>query len=251
MADRARWSAIFINFTCMIFIKKITNRHVYGVDDGYPFDLPVIRAISEFDFKRDVTFFVGENGSGKSTLVEAIAVAAGFNPEGGTKNFNFATSPTHSVLYEELLITRGVNREQDGFFLRAESMYNVATEVARLGVSGYGLKPLHCLSHGQGFLTVINERFRGNGLYILDEPESALSLQSILMLMVRMKELVAHGSQFIIATHSPVLMAFPGAEIWSIDSEGLRKMRYEDTEQYSLTKYFLNNYEGFLKELFS
>lgn len=241
----------------MIFIKKITNRHVYGVDDGYPFDLPVIRAISEFDFKRDVTFFVGENGSGKSTLVEAIAVAAGFNPEGGTKNFNFATSLTHSVLYEELLITRGVNREQDGFFLRAESFYNVASEIDELQkVDGrmykdYGGKSLHKRSHGESFMATLSYRLGGNGLYILDEPESALSLQSILMLMVRMKELVAHGSQFIIATHFPVLMAFPGAEIWSIDSEGLRKMRYEDTEQYSLTKYFLNNYEGFLKELFS
>lgn len=235
----------------MIFVKKITNRHLYTGEEGYPFSLPVVRAISEFRFTKDVTFFIGENGSGKSTLVEAIAVAAGFNAEGGSKNFNFSTAATHSPLHEQLHITRGGRREKDGFFLRAESMYNVATQIDELFVSkSYG-GSLHRQSHGESFLSVVQNRLRGEGLYIFDEPEAALSVQSILILMARMKELLRRDSQFIIATHSPVLLAFPGAEIWSAGESGLERVGYEQTQQYALTKYFLNNYEAVLEELFS
>jgi predicted ATPase len=239
----------------MIYIKKITNLHDYSSgDEGYPFGLPVVKGIREFELHNDVTFLIGENGSGKSTLVEAIAVSAGFNPEGGTRNFNFATAETHSRLFEDLRITRGAHREKDGFFMRAESYYNVSTEIDRIGDGihrSYGGKSLHKRSHGESFLATFTHRLGGNGLYIFDEPESALSLQSVFALMVRMKELLTRNSQFIIATHSPVLLAFPGAEIWQVGEDGLEKVEYEQTQQYSLTRYFLNNYEGVIRELLS
>src|SRR2546430_13874845 len=178
----------------------------------YPYSIPAVRALHTLELDPRVTFFVGENGSGKSTLVEAIAVAAGFNAEGGSKNFNFATRRTESELHEHIHLVRGTKRERDGYFVRAESLYNVATEIDELGVSGYGPRSLHAQSHGEAFLALAMNRFFGNGLYILDEPEAALSPSRQLSLLVVIDQLVREKtSQVIVATHSPILLAYPDA----------------------------------------
>ena len=183
--------------------------------DVYPFSLPVLRSLERLELHPAVTFFVGENGLGKSTLLEALAVGCGFNAEGGTKNFNFGTRESHSQLHRFLQIARGHPRPQTGYFFRAESFFNVATEIEKLGVgSSYGERSLHEQSHGESFLALVMNRFSGNGLYLLDEPEAALSPQRQLAVMTRMHHLVQQKSQFIIATHSPLLMAYPEAWIY-------------------------------------
>ena len=216
-------------------------------------DIPAIRNLETFEFKSNVTFIVGENGAGKSTLIEAIAICAGFNPEGGSTFLSHHTYDTHSSLFGDLRLTRGPYRNKDGFFLRAESFYNVASEIDRISDSwqldaNYG-GSIHARSHGEGFLGVILNRLSGNGLYIFDEPESALSVMSLLTLMAKMRELEKANSQFIIATHSPILLAYPEAEIYAITDDGLRLTSYEDTEQYQLTRQFILNREVFIKEL--
>ena len=200
---------------------------------------------------RPVTFLVGENGMGKSTLLEAIAVAWGFNPEGGTVNFNFSTRDSHSRLWERLRLIRGVRRPRDGFFLRAESFYNTSSYIDQSGsrLGRYGYRQLHTRSHGEAFLALIQNRFEGHGLYLLDEPEAALSPQRLLSLLVAMHDLVELDSQFILATHSPIVMAFPGAEIKLFDENGVRSVDYRDTEHYQITKQFINDPERMLKYL--
>ena len=216
----------------------------------YPYCLPVVRNLTNIEFHPNVTFIVGENGTGKSTLLEAIAVASGFNAEGGSRNFNFSTRASHSPLHEVLNLSKGIKRPRDGFFLRAESFFNVATEIERLGVSdSYGGRSLHELSHGESFLALVMERFSGNGLYLLDEPEAALSPSRQLALLSRMHQLVQLNSQFIIATHSPILMAYPNATIYSLTDQAIAKVRYTDTEHYAVTREFLNRHETMLKEL--
>ncbi|AHV98676.1 AAA family ATPase [Paenibacillus sabinae] len=225
---------------------------------SYPFHLPVIRSLERLEFRNPVTFLVGENGSGKSTLLEGIATAWGFNPEGGTLNFSFNTRSSHSILYEYLRIARGVKRPKDGFFLRAESYYNVASYIDELDEQlspgprirdSYGGKSLHEQSHGESFFAAFMHRFGGRGLYILDEPEAALSPLRQMSLLVRMHELVCSESQFVIATHSPILMSYPGADIWLLEEEGIRKVALEETEHYAVTKAFMNDREGMLREL--
>jgi predicted ATPase len=197
-----------------------------------------------------MTFFIGENGSGKSTLLEAIAVALGFNPEGGTRNFNFATRRSHSELHDYLRIVRGVTRPRDGFFLRAESFFNVATNIDDLGVTdSYGFRSLHEQSHGESFLALMTHRFGGKGLYILDEPEAALSPQRQLAVLSLMHDLILDTSQFIIATHSPILMAYPDAWIYQCGKGGITRVTYEDTEHYQITRDFLLNPKRMLKVL--
>jgi predicted ATPase len=210
--------------------------------DAYPFCLPAVKNLGTLKIHPKVTFIVGENGSGKSTLLEAIATSWGFNPEGGTKNFNFGTRRSHSELHEALTLVKGIKRAKDGFFLRAESFFNVATEIENLGVGdSYGGRSLHEQSHGESFFALMTNRFVGNGLYILDEPEAALSPSRQLAMLVRMRELIAKNSQFIIATHSPILMAYPDADIYQIDESGLVKTAYEETEHFLVTKAFLGN----------
>lgn len=228
--------------------------------DSYLLGLPVIKYLKDtgrIDFTHDVTFFIGENGSGKSTLLEAIAVACGFNAEGGTKNFNFATQQTHSQLCDYLTIAK-TSHAKDGFFFRAESFYNVATNIDELDcasssapqlIDSYGGTSLHQQSHGESFLALIQNRFTGKGLYILDEPEAALSPSKILTLIAEISMLVKCDSQFIIATHSPMLMAFPGAQIYQMTSDGIIPAEYQQTEHYQLTKQFLNNPDQFLRYL--
>jgi predicted ATPase len=215
--------------------------------NAYPFALPAVRNLDEIEFAPGVTFFVGENGSGKSTLIEAIAIAAGFNPEGGNKNFTTTHRPSESALKDYVRLVRGVRRERAGFFLRAETMFNVSTEAEQY--REYGWDDLHEKSHGEAFLWVIMNRFRASGLYLLDEPEAALSPQRQLTLLGRMHELVKLQSQFIIATHSPILMAYPGARILLLDPDGIRDVRYEETDHYMVTKAFLMNPRRVLDEI--
>jgi predicted ATPase len=207
--------------------------------DRYPFALPAVRHLDALQLHPQVTFFVGENGSGKSTLLEAIAVAWGFNPEGGTKNFSFGTRVSHSELERYLRLSKGFPAPRDGFFLRAESFYNVATEIERLDaepaagarvIDSYGGKSLHEQSHGESFMALLLNRFGGKGLYILDEPEAALSPQRQLAVLSRIHDLVMDDSQFIIATHSPILMAYPNATIYSLAIDGIKKLDYYETE---------------------
>ncbi|WP_407944242.1 AAA family ATPase [Paenibacillus durus] len=225
---------------------------------SYPFHLPVIRSLKRLMFRNPVTFLVGENGSGKSTLLEGIAAAWGFNPEGGTLNFSFNTRSSHSILYEYLRIARGVKRPKDGFFLRAESYYNVASYIDELDEQpspgprirdSYGGKSLHEQSHGESFFAAFMHRFGGRGLYILDEPEAALSPLRQMSLLARMHQLVRSDSQFVIATHSPILMSYPGADIWLLEEEGIREVSLEETEHFAVTKAFMNDREGMLREL--
>ena len=227
---------------------------------SYLEEIPAIRHLmreKELELEKPVTFFVGENGTGKSTLLEAIAVAYGFNPEGGTKNFNFSTEDSHSELWKSLaLVKRGYAR--DGFFLRAESFYNVATNIDRMDrepsfgspiIDSYGGVSLHHRSHGESFLALVQNRFGGHGVYLLDEPEAALSPTRQLTLLGQIDELVKRESQFIVATHSPILMAYPGAEIFQFSEEGIQAVNYRETEHYQVTRRFLDDPERMLRYL--
>jgi len=224
----------------------------------YPFAIPAIRHLERLDFHSQVTLFVGENGSGKSTLIEAIAVAAGFNAEGGSKNFNFATRRSESDLHRYLRLVRGVRRPRTGYFLRAESFFNVATNIERLDtdfaftppvIMSYGGQSLHERSHGESFMALVTERFGPNGLYLLDEPEAALSPQRQLALLTLIHGLVQQHCQFVISTHSPLLLAYPGAHIYNLSDTGIETLRYEDTEHYTLTRDFLVHRERYLRRL--
>ena len=229
---------------------------------SYLNNLPVIKYLSKtggLKFDSNITFFVGENGTGKSTLLEAIAVAYGFNAEGGSQNFTFSTNDTHSELWKHIEIGKR-SFAKDGFFLRAESLYNVATNIDDMDkepsfdpriIEGYGGVSLHNQSHGESFLAIVQNRFFGNGLYILDEPEAALSPMRLLTLMAEINELLKKDSQFIIATHSPILMAFPNAEIFEFSQNGVKAVDYKETEHYKITKNFLENPEKMLHYLFN
>ncbi|MFT4074045.1 MAG: AAA family ATPase [Asticcacaulis sp.] len=230
-----------------------------GWDVGrYPFNLPVVRALDSIVFHPKVTFFVGENGSGKSTLIEALAVAWGFNAEGGTKNFSFSNRASHSDLHRFIRPSRGVRKARDGFFLRAESYFNLGTEIEELDrepsssppiINSYGGKSLHEQSHGESFFALFEKRFGGSGLYILDEPEAALSPNRQLTFLNRMHELIRKDSQFIIATHSPIILGYPDADIWQVSKHGLERVSYEDTEHVQVTRQFLNNRDVMLDML--
>jgi len=223
--------------------------------DGYPFCLPAVRHLGTLELHPKVTFVVGENGSGKSTLLEAIAVAYGFNPEGGTRNFGFNTRPSHSPLHEYIRLSKGVKSPRDGFFFRAESFFNLATEIEHLDrepsgaprvVDSYGGKSLHEQSHGESFWALVMNRFGGRGFYVLDEPEAALSPQRQLALLSRIHELANDDSQFIITTHSPILMAYPDAWVYQCSAEGIERVHYQDTEHFQVMHDFVVNPERML-----
>jgi predicted ATPase len=223
--------------------------------DVHPFTVPVVRAFDHLVLEQPVTFLIGENGSGKSTLLEAIAVAWGFNPEGGSRNFSFATRASHSNLHQYLRLARSVRRAGDGFFLRAESYFNLATNIEELDkgpggppiINSYGGKSLHEQSHGESFLALVTKRFNGSGFYVLDEPEAALSPARQLSLLARMHDLIADGAQFLIATHSPILMAYPHAAIFQMSEDGPYEVAYRDTEHFTVTRRFLNDPETMLE----
>ena len=219
-------------------------------EESYVREIEALSGLTSLDFRSPVTFFVGENGSGKSTLLEAIAVACGFNPEGGTRNYSFATRNSHSDLYQAVRPIRSGKLLRHGYFLRAESFYNVATAEEQYG-SGPGGAPqyLHERSHGESFLAVAQQHFRGSGLYFLDEPEAALSPQRQMTLLIEIVRCAQEGSQFIIATHSPILLAIPDAEILSFDDGPVHPCSYEDTESYQIMSMFINNREQMLRAL--
>ena len=225
----------------------------------YAAEIPAVRSLADMDelnLDNAVTYFVGENGTGKSTLLEAIAVKYGFNAEGGSLNFSFSTRATHSALYNELKLTKGIERPRTGFFLRAESFYNAATYIEEADggsgkvLAGYGGISLHEQSHGESFFSLVMNRFRGRGLYILDEPEAALSPSRQMSLLIRMNELVKQGSQFIIVTHSPIVLAYPDSLIYQFNEYGIEVTDYKDTETYSVMKTFMDSPERMLRNLF-
>ncbi|MBD2846892.1 AAA family ATPase [Paenibacillus sp. IB182496] len=224
----------------------------------YPFDLPVLHQLERLAFHPKVTYLIGENGIGKSTLMEALAVACGFNPEGGGRNLQFATRATHSELHAHLRLARGVRTPRDGYFFRAESYYNVATRIDELDAepsfgapirNAYGGRSLHEMSHGESFFATFMHRFGGRGLYLLDEPEAALSPLRQMAMLSQVHELVRRHSQFVIATHSPILMAYPDAAIYTLSPEGIVQTPWEETEHYVITKQFLNHTDRMLGEL--
>jgi predicted ATPase len=223
---------------------------------AYPFSIPAVRTLVDgLAPHPSVTFLAGENGSGKSTLLEAIAVAAGFNPEGGSMNFRFSLRASESDLHRCLRLTKTERRPRTGFFLRAESLFNVATNIEELDrepapappiIDSYGGKSLHEQSHGETFLAVMRHRFGNEGLYVLDEPEAALSPTRQLGFLRRLHELVEAGSQFIIATHSPIVMAYPNAQLYWLSTEGIRPARLQEVDHFQITKRFLADPQNFL-----
>jgi len=225
----------------------------------FPFRLSAVRHLGTLELHPAVTFLVGENGTGKSTLLEAIAVAWGFNPEGGSKNFRFSTRRSHSVLNHHIRLARGARKPEDGYFLRAESFFNVATDIEKMDeessglgrpiADSYGSRPLHEQSHGESFLALVTERFGGRGLYILDEPEAALSPGSQMAVLSRIHDLVKKDSQFIIATHSPIIMAYPDSTIYQLSEEGMKAVDYTETEHYAVAKSFLTDHGRMLEVL--
>ncbi len=231
----------------------------------YPFSVPAIRALDHLVLRAKVCFFVGENGSGKSTLLEAIAAHYGFGREGGTRSFlNDSTASNRSIepLVKVLRLSFDV-RTGAGFFLRAESLFNLAnwiddTDEQTAGMKGepistyYGARSLHTRSHGETFFTLMDLKMQRNGLFLLDEPEAALSPQRQLSFLVLLRETVKRhkDAQFIISTHSPLLLGYPAAQIVSFDDEQLTEMKYEETAPYQIVKGFVNHREGILSELF-
>jgi predicted ATPase len=233
------------------YLQRAAIRPDFEFDqESYPFNIPAVRDIGSITFHPNVTFFVGENGSGKSTVLEAIAVALGFGREGGTKNVQFSTADSVSPLHQALRVARGVPKPSDGYFLRAESFFNVATYMDEVGyLKGYGDKSLHARSHGESFMAVLLDKFRGDGVYLLDEPEAALSPGRQLSALSAIHQLVHDSSQFVIATHSPILLSYPNAKIILFDDSGIREVPYEETEHYVITRDFLNNYPRRLEQL--
>ena len=226
--------------------------------ENYPFRLPSIKTLDELSFHPNVTYFVGENGMGKSTLLEAIAINTGFNPEGGTFNFNFSTFDSHSPLEKYIKLIRGFQKPRDGFFLRAETFYNVASNIEALDsepapgprvIDSFGGVSLHEQSHGESFWATFINRFGGNGIYLLDEPEAALSPLRQLSMLAHIHELVRQNSQFIIATHSPIIMSYPNAKIIELTEEGAKETTLEETNHYHIMKQFFDDKERLLHHL--
>ncbi len=245
----------------MIYIKSISINN--DVPEGYETKIPAIAEIISkgvLNFNNAVTFITGENGSGKSTLIEAIAVAAGFNAEGGSRNMRFETYSSHSPLYKYIDINKNYILPRDGYFLRAESFYNIASYIEELDSQpaasrpikdSYGGKTLFAYSHGESFMALVNNRLLGEGLYIFDEPEAALSPYRQLGLISNIHELVQKDSQFIIATHSPFLMAYPGASIYVLSEDGIKLTDYNETEHYKITRDFINDYKRMISYIIS
>jgi len=235
------------------FVREMRLLDGNGDEDlGYAAGIPAVAALRDgLQLDARVTFLVGENGSGKSTLVEALAVACKLNPEGGGRNLRHATRESHSRLGDHLRLVRGTRTPKTDFFLRAESLYTVATMLEEMpdALAAYGGTSLHELSHGESFLAVVLHRFGPDGFYVLDEPEAALSPQNVLTLMRRIHQLADQGSQFVIATHSPILLALPDAPIHLCSSEGLTEVAYEDAPPVALTRRMLTDPAGVLDAL--
>jgi predicted ATPase len=243
------------------FLNHITLRRAEVPSfDVFPFTIPAISGLQELEIDQPVTFFVGENGSGKSTLMEAVAVCLGLNAEGGSRNFRFSTREQNSDIARLLRLSRSPRRIANSYFLRAESYFNVATHIESLDLEpgpgaritpAYGGRSLHEQSHGESFFALFMNRLKGNGLYLLDEPEAALSPKRQLAFLSRLHELVGQGSQFLIATHSPIILAYPDATIFRLDDGPPRRVAYHETEHYSVTRDFLTRTDRMLDALLS
>lgn len=233
-----------------LFIKKIEiAKEDFPNMKQYPFNIEIIKNFKTLHLTKNVTFIVGENGIGKSTFIEALAVACGLNAEGGTGNFMFTTRETNYDLSNYIKIEHFQRKVETKFFLRAESFYNVASEIERLGVSGYGKKNLHSVSHGESFIQLVENRFTQNGLYILDEPEAALSPSRQMTLLYLINELANQGSQFIIATHSPILISYRDGEIFDLNNN-FKSIEYEETDIYQTYKLYLERPYEMQRRLF-
>lgn len=231
------------------FIQRMTIDWNRISEDSYLRKIEAVKDVDTLEFHKPVTFFVGENGSGKSTLLEAIAVAYGFNPEGGTKNYAFSTYDSHSELCEAVRIVKGIRRPKSGYFLRAESFYNVATKEMEYADARHPSEKYHEKSHGESFLAIAQKYMRGEGIYLFDEPEAALSPQRQLTLLMDIYKCARGGAQFIIVTHSPILLGMPDADIYNFDGGEVQLCAYEDTDSYVVTEMFINNREYFLHRL--
>ena len=217
--------------------------------NSYLREIEAIKNLNELVFDNPVTFLVGENGSGKSTLLEALAIAYGFNPEGGTLNYSFSTYDSHSQLHDAIIVSKGYRQAKWGYFLRAESFYNVATKEEDYADPSHPSEKYHEQSHGESFLALAQAQLSPDGLYLFDEPEAALSPPRQLALLTEIYSFAKRGSQFIIATHSPILLGLPGAQILSFDDSGVHPCEYEETESYKVTELFINNKERLLENL--
>jgi predicted ATPase len=217
--------------------------------DSYLRNIDALQNLGVLPLVKPVTFFVGENGSGKSTLLEAMAIACGFNPEGGSRNYVFSTFDSHSELCSALRLVRGYRRAHWGYFLRAESFYNVATKEAEYADDAHPSAHYHEQSHGESFLAVSQRYIRPDGLYFLDEPEAALSPQRQLTLLLEIYECARSGAQFLIATHSPILLGLPDAQILTFDHGSIHPCGYEETGSYQVTEMFINHRADLLERL--
>ncbi|MBQ6562361.1 MAG: AAA family ATPase [Clostridia bacterium] len=233
----------------VLFIRNIRIDWETIPKDSYLRTIPSLYGIESLHFTHPVTFFSGENGTGKSTLLEAIALASGFNEEGGTRNYHFSSYDDVSELWHSLKLIKSVQKMHGGYFFRAESFFNVAS-VTTMEYNDGTMPDYHAESHGESFLHFLQNAWQ-NGLYIMDEPEAALSPQRQLSLMMYIHEMANKGSQFIIATHSPILLGTPDAQILAFDHHGIHPSEWEDTESYRITKLFLEDRSRLLEKMFS
>ena len=240
---------VLVPLSAKPYLQQVSVRSDAQIDvEVYPYNIPSVREMGCLEFHANVTFFVGENGAGKSTVLESIALALGYSSEGGTRNVQLKTTDSVSPLHHSLRLGRSFIKPRDGYFLRAESFFNVATYMDEVGNHGLSM---HDCSHGEAFMALLTDKFRGKGLYLLDEPEAALSPTRQLMALAAINNLVHDQSQFIIATHSPILLSYPNARILRFDSSGISEIQYEETEHFAVTRDFLNNYPRRLQQLFS
>lgn len=231
-------------------IREVSINWKYVTKECYVRNIEALRSMDSCVFHSPVTFFAGENGTGKSTLLEAIATAYGFNPEGGTMNYSFSTYDSHSELSHALTVVKDPYAKKYGYFLRAESFYNVATAEEEYSDILHPSMKLHEQSHGESFLAIMEKYMDNSGMFILDEPEAALSQQRQMTLLMYIHTAVMQGAQFIIATHSPILLAYPDAEILSFDDGNIHPVSYEETDSYQITKLFVDNRDYIIKKLF-